>query len=197
MQMKLIPKLFLVAILLAVVPTVIAQVVPSAMQGGSIPIVTGGGYSNFTMDWGPGHRSHGITAWVDAYPFHGVVRNLGIEAEGRTSRWGNPVPSLREDTGQFGAIYSMSRFSMIHPYAKFLGGIGSMDFPPSTNAPNYTHDTFTVTSIAGGADFQLYQHIWIRGDYEYQWWHQVFGSTLTPNGITIGAHWDFRRSSAP
>jgi hypothetical protein len=197
MYTKLIPKLFLLMWLLAALPPAIAQVVPSAGEGGAIPIVTGGGYSNFSMDWGPGHRSSGITAWVDVYPFRGIIRDLGIEAEGRASRWGNPVPNLREDTAQMGGIYSLSRYSRIRPYGKFLMGIGSIDFPPFQNTPNYTHDTFTVTSTAGGADFQLYQHVWIRAEYQYQWWHHVFNDTLTPNGITVGAHWDFRKPSAP
>jgi len=197
MQMKLIPRLLPIALLLATLSPAMAQVSPAARQGGgSIPIVLGAGYSNFSMDWGPGHRSSGITAWVDLYPFPGIVRNLGIEAEGRTSQWGNPIPNLRQDTGQFGAIYSYSGFSRIHPYAKGLVGIGSMDFPPFKPTPNYKHDTFMVNSVAGGADFQAFQNLWIRADYEYQWWHNVFGGTFTPNGITVGAHWDFRSANS-
>jgi hypothetical protein len=196
--MKLFPKLFLLMLLLAEFSaTAFAQVAPSARDGGPIPVVLGGGYSNFSMDWGSGHRSSGITAWADVYPFHGIVRNLGIEGEGRASRWGNPIPNLREDTVQGGVIYSWSRYSRIRPYAKYLVGVGSIDFPASQSAPNYTHDTFTVTSIAVGADFQIHQHIWIRAEYQYQWWPGAFGHTLTPNGITAGAHWDFRRPSSP
>jgi hypothetical protein len=195
--MKLIPKLFLPMLLLAAFSPAFAQVLPSAREGGQLPIVTGTGYSNFSMDWGPGHRSSGITAWADIYPFPGIVRNLGIELEGRASRWGNPIPNLREDTAQAGAIYSWSRYPRIRPYAKYLAGIGSIDFPASKGTPNYTHDTYTVTSTGGGADLQIHDHIWIRGEYEYQWWHKYRNDTLTPSGITVGAHWDFRRTSAP
>jgi hypothetical protein len=195
--MKLFPRLLPVTLLLAALSPAFSQVSPAARSGGvsTIPLVVGAGYSNFTMDWGPGHRSSGITAWADLYPFPGIVKDLGIEAEGRTSQWGNPIAHLREDTFQGGLIYSYSRFSKIRPYAKGLAGIGSMDFPPFPVTPNYKHDTFTVNSISGGADFQAWQNLWLRADYQYQWWHSVFGGTFTPNGITVGAHWDFRYSN--
>ncbi len=196
MQMKLFPKLFVIALLLAAVSTVFAQVTPAARQGGSIPLVVGGGYSNFTMDWGPGSRSSGVSAWVDLYPFHGAIKDLGFEAEGRSSKWGNSIPNLRQDTGQLGAIYSLSRGRKVHPYGKFVAGVGSMDFPAFPAFPNYKHDTFLVTSAAGGADIHAYGHIWLRAEYQYQWWHNTFSSTTTPNGITVGAQWDFRKSNA-
>lgn len=72
---------------------------PASGGGQSARLTLGAGYSNFTMDWGPSHRSDGISAWLDYYPFDGAAKNLGIEAEGRTSQWRNPIPQLREDTG--------------------------------------------------------------------------------------------------
>jgi hypothetical protein len=196
MLMKHIPRLILLALLSAAVSSAFAQVNPAATSGGttSVPLVIGVGYSNFTMDWGPSHRSNGISAFVDLYPFPGAMKDLGLEAEGRASRWGNPVPNLREDTGQFGVIYSVSQVPRIHPFGKFLAGVGSMDFPAFATVPNYKHDTFAVTSMAGGADMQVYGHFYLRAEYQYQWWHNVFGPghTFTPNGITIGGVWDFR-----
>ena len=195
MNSKLIPRLFSIAVLLIAGSYGVSQVVPSARSGrGSVPLVVGGGYSNFTMDWGPGHRSNGIFAYIDLYPFPAILRNLGIEVEGRSSRWGNPVPNLREDTGMIGGIYSLSRWQRLHPYGKFLAGVGSMDFPATPSYPYYTHDTFSADATAGGADLQLYEGIWMRGEYQYQWWHNVFGpgKTFTPNGISVGLHYDFR-----
>jgi hypothetical protein len=195
MHMKLFPKLFLNALILVSVSPMFAQVTPSARQRGSVPLVVGVGFSNYSMDWGPGQRMNGITAWVDLYPLPGALRDLGFEIEGRDINYMRSVPNLREDTGLFGAIYSSSHFQKVHPYAKYLGGIGSMDFPPFPAAPFYTHDTFLVTTPGGGVEIQAYQHIWIRADYEYQMWHNVFGpDNSTPNGFTIGAQWDFRRS---
>ena len=47
----------------------------------------------------------------------------------------------------------------------------------------------------GGVEMQAYHHVWIRADYQYQMWHEVFGPyTSNPNGFTIGGQWDFRRS---
>jgi hypothetical protein len=159
-----------------------------------LPLVFGGGYSNFSMDWGPGHRSSGIYAYADVYPFPAFLHNVGIEVEGRSSRWGNPIPNLREDTGMGGAIYSYSHMERVRPYGKFLAGIGSMDFPPIPSLPKYSHDTVFVDAVAGGADVNLYQGIWLRGEYQFQWWHNVFGAgrTFTPNGLSVGLHYDFR-----
>jgi len=193
--MKLIPRLFSIAALSLASCYGFSQVAPAGQAGhGSLPLVAGGGFSNFTMDWGPGHRSNGIFAYVDVYPFPGMLRNLGIEAEGRTSRWGNPISNLRQDTGMAGAIYSYNNMQRIHPYGKFLVGIGSMDFPAFPGNPKYTHDTFLVDAGAGGAEFRLYEGIWLRGEYQYQWWHDAIGTgrTTTPNGLSIGIHYDFR-----
>jgi hypothetical protein len=197
MQMKLIPRLLFFALLVSAVSPLFAQVVPAAQQGASIPLVVGVGFSNYSMDWGPGQRMNGITAWVDLFPLPGVVKDLGFAVEGRDINYMRSIPNLREDTGQVGAIYSYSHFSKVHPYGKFLAGIGSMDFPAFPKIPNYHHDTFLVTTPGGGVDIQAYQHIWIRADYEYQMWHNVFGpNTSNPNGFTIGAQWDFRRSNS-
>ena len=194
MNTKTIPRLFCIVMLLMAASYGFSQVVPAAKSGrGSLPLVFGGGYSNFSMDWGPGHRSNGIYAYVDVYPFPAFLHDVGIELEGRSSRWGNPIPNLREDTGMIGGIYSYSHLQRIRPYGKFLAGIGSMDFPAFPSAPKYTHDTFFADAAAGGADVQLYEGIWVRGEYQYQWWHNVFGGhTYTPNGISVGLHYDFR-----
>ena len=198
MHMKPFPKLLSIALFLVAVAPAFAQVVPAGQQGGgggSLPIVVGSAYSNFTLDWGPGHRSSGMTAWIDVYPFPKFLRDVGLEGEARTSRWGNPIAGLREDTAQAGAIYSFSRWNKVHPYGKFLAGNGSMDFPAFPGNPNYKHDTFFVDSASGGAELKATGPLRIRAEYQYQWWHNVFtaGHTFAPNGITVGAQWDFRR----
>jgi hypothetical protein len=198
MLMKLIPRLFLVTLLSAAVSPAIAQVTPAATSGGgaSVPLVVGVGFSNFSMDWGPGQRMNGITAWVDLYPFPGAFKDLGFQAEGRDINYNRSIPNLREDTGQFGVIYNISHFRNIHPYGKFLAGVGSMDFPTFPNVPFYHHDTFLVTTPGAGVDLRAYNHLWIRTEYQYQFWHNAFGpDSSNPNGFTIGAQWDFRKSS--
>jgi opacity protein-like surface antigen len=97
---------------------------------------------------------------------------------------------MRQDTGLGGAIYDWNRYRKFRPYAKYLVGVGSIDFPPFGT---YSHDTFLVFAPGGGVEYRAWRHIWIRGDYEYQFWQHVFGPhDLTPTGFTIGASYDFR-----
>jgi opacity protein-like surface antigen len=186
-------KLIFAALLVAAVLPAHSQVTPAANQGG-VPIVVGAGFSDFSIDWGPGQRMEGISAWVDWYPnrLPAVLNGLGIEAEGRDIDFGRPasIPKMRQDTGVGGAIYDWNRFRNFRPYAKYLVGIGSIDFPP---AGTYSHDTFLVLSPGAGVEYRAWRHIWIRGDYEYQYWHHTFGlHDLNPNGFTVGASYDFR-----
>ena len=196
MRLKLPPKLILAALFVAAVFPLHSQVTPAARQG-SVPIVIGAGFSDFSLDWGPGKRMEGISAWVDWYPnrLPAVLNGLGIEAAGHDINYGLPAgfSRMRQDTGEAGPIYTWNRYRNFRPYVKYLLGIGSIDFPP---AGAYSHDTFLVLSPAGGVEYRAWGHIWIRGDYEYQFWHQSFGPhDLNPNGFTIGASYDFRPSA--
>ena len=139
----------------------------------------------------------GITAWVDVFPW-GMppkMHGLGVVAEGRDINFDRPsgVNNLRHFTGLIGPIYSLHHFKNVRPYAKFLMGIGSIDFPVTVGPPTYTHDTFLVFAPDGGMDFRIWKHLWARGDYEYQAWHHTFGShDLNPNGVSFGVLYDFR-----
>jgi hypothetical protein len=189
-------KLIFAVLLVAAVPPVYSQVSPAALQGG-VPIVIGAGFSDFSIDWGPGKRMEGISAWADWFPnqLPAALNGLGIEVEGRDIDFGRPAgfSKMRQDTGVGGAIYTWNRYRNFRPYAKYLFGIGSIEFPPSGT---YSHDTFLVLSPGAGAEYRAWRHIWIRGDYEYQYWHHTFGPhDLNPNGFTIGAAYDFRPSA--
>ena len=196
MRLKPTLKLAFIAVLVTMVMPVHSQVVPAASQGG-VPIVIGGGFSDYSIDWGPGKRMDGYSAWVDYYPYGlpSVLNGLGVEVEGHAIDFDRPaiISKMRQDTALGGPIYSWNRHRNFRPYVKFLVGVGSIDFPPPNSAPNYSHDTFSVYAPAGGLEYHLWQHIWIRGDYEYQFWHDTFGNTdLTPTGFTVGASYDFR-----
>ncbi len=193
MRLKPIFKLNFAALFVAAVLPVYSQVVPSANQGG-VPIVVGAGFSDFSIDWGPGVRMEGVSAWADWYPHRlpAVLNGLGIEGEGRDINYGRPadLSRMRQDTGLGGAIYTWNHHRNFRPYAKFLAGIGRLEFPP---AGTYSQDTFMVLAPGGGVEYRAWRHIWIRGDYEYQFWQQVLGPhDLTPAGFTIGASYDFR-----
>src|SRR5579859_6774073 len=189
---RLIPTLFLV---LAMFP-LHAQVRPAATQGG-IPVVVGIGGADYSIDWGPGKRMEGITAWADYYPW-GMppkIHGLGAEVEGRDLNFNRPsgLSKMRQDTALAGPVYQFSHWKNFRPVGKFLLGIGSIDFPANPKFPYYTHDTFFVTAAAGGMDVRVWHHMWARGDYEYQWWHHTFGpNDLNPNGASFGLVYDFR-----
>ena len=203
MHLKLVPRLIPTLLFaLAVVP-VCSQVRPAATEGGlsGVPVVVGLGGADFSIDWGPGKRMQGITAWVDVYPWGMPPKmyGLGIEAEGRDINFNRPtgLTKMRHDTGLIGPIYSLTHFKNVRPYAKYLMGIGSIDFPANPLFPYYTHDTFLVLAPGAGADFRLYKHLWARGDYEYQFWHHTWGNhDLNPNGVSFGISYDFRPSSS-
>jgi len=192
MRLMLTPKLIPAALFVAAVFPVHSQVAPTARQGG-VPIVVGAGFSDFSTDWGT-VRMEGISAWVDWYPNNlpAVLHGLGVEVEGHDINFGRPagLSRMRQDTAEGGAIYTWNRFRNFRPYVKYLAGVGSVDFP---REGNYSHDTFSVFSPGGGVEYRAWGHIWVRGDYEYQYWHHTFGPhDLNPNGFTIGASYDFR-----
>jgi hypothetical protein len=178
-----------------------SQVAPAATGGGSsLPLVVGGGISDFDLDYGHGRRMEGITAWVDWNFNHmpRVLRGIGIEAEGHDINLNRPasLSKMRQDTGLGGAIYHLQRHRNIDPYVKFVAGIGSIDFPPIGKAAEfYTHDTFDVFAPGGGVEYRVWRPVWVRVDYEYQFWHHTFGPhDLTPQGFTFGASYHFQHS---
>lgn len=185
---------FTVLVSAAVIP-IRAQAGPSAVQY-QIPVVFGAGESDFAIDWGNHNRMQGVTAWIDVYPpFPAIVHGLGVEVEGHDINFGRPavIPKMRQDTGLIGPMYDWDRYRNFHPYGKYLMGLGSIDFPPAPSAPNYSHDTFLVFAPGGGAQYRIWGNLWVRGDYEYQFWHHTFGNNdLNPNGFSIGASYDLR-----
>jgi opacity protein-like surface antigen len=191
-------RLVLATLFLAGAYSAFSQVVPSAREGG-LPLVVGAGVSDFSLDYGAGRRMEGVSAWADwnLYRMPSFLHGLGIEFEGRDIDIDRPssLSRMRQDTGEGGVIYTWRHYHNFHPYAKYLAGIGSIDFPPaSANQPLYTHKTNFVNSPGGGLEYRLFRNIWVRGDYEYQFWPNLFDrqTALNPNGVTIGASYDFR-----
>ena len=164
-----------------------AQVAPAESGGGSnLSVALGAGFSGFDTDYAPDHM-YGIAAYADV----DYGRWIGIEVEGRTIQW-NQFYNLREDTIAAGGRVRLGHYGRFIPYAKFLGGVGSIDFPGFTfHLPSYTHDTFAFYDAGGGLDYKLTQHIYLRGDYEYEWWPRWPRHGLTPHGFTIGANYRF------
>lgn len=173
-----------------------AQVTYSGEEG-KRPFTVGAGFSNFSDDWGVQNpRQDGITMWVD-WRLPSMPRfldGLGIEFEGRDLNYATPsyLPGHRMDTALGGPIYQIRRKGRIRPYGKYVMGIGSIDFP--SPGSTYNHDTRSVFEPGGGVDVRFFSHFSVRAEYDYQFWHAIFGPhDLNPNGITVGVVYDFGR----
>lgn len=165
-----------------------AQVVPETKRTG-IPLTVGVGYSNYATDWHG--RLEGPSLWLDWNLDHGpaLLRGLGVEAEARDLNYGRSTPNLRMDTVSGGAIYRWRHFDRFNPYAKFLVGYGSIDF--ISTVPNYKHDTRIVLGPGGGVEYRALGNLWVRGNYDYQFWPSFFNyHALNPNGLTVGVSYD-------
>jgi len=170
-----------------------AQVTHAGTEG-ELPLTVGSGWSNYSIDWGPGTRMDGITVWADwrfrALPSH--WKGLGVSVEGQYIAWNIPegLGQHKLESGLGGPSYQFQSWHRIRPYVKYLIGFGGMYFV--TEDPFYTHDTRVIYAPGGGADVRVWNKLALRIDYEYQYWPNLFrGHTSNPNGVTVGAVWDF------
>ena len=174
------------------------QIVSPAARERRLPIALGFGMSNFDLDWGSDkngeRRMAGITATLDTDLPHasGILKGFELEIEGRDINYFQPVglSSMRQSTILGGAVYSWPYSQRARPYAKYLWGLGSID---ASRVGPYRHDTQMVMAPGGGLECKVFGPLWVRGDYEYQFWPNFFGrGTLNPNGFTISTVYDFR-----
>jgi opacity protein-like surface antigen len=106
---------------------------------------------------------------------------------------------LREDVALAGVSYTSTRFRSLHPYAKFVSGLGNLDYMVSKTR-SY-HQTRTVTGIGGGLEYRVIRSIWLKCDYEYQYFPDFFlglpqkptSGSINPQGISVGAMYSFWR----
>jgi len=198
MRVHLIFRLTLAVILAAPTLPALAQAAPAAGANGGIPLSLGGGFSAYDVDWGSGLMEGG-TLWADwnlqtNYP---AVRGFSLEAELRDLSIGGSAtqPNLRQDTAAAGLKYACPHYKNVRPYFKVLGGGFSEDFYLA-NDPNYKHDTRGMAAIGVGADFHAGGPLWIRADYEYQFWEYLLHGYSEPNGLTIGFMYNFKGARA-
>jgi opacity protein-like surface antigen len=192
MLLCLASRIGIAAVLAAATVSAFSQVVPAATEGG-LPFSAGGGLSSYDVDWGHG-RMLGGTLWFDYTPgfVPTVLRGIGIEAEARDISFdrGTHTSNFRQDTAGGGPIYTWHHYRNFYPYGKALLEFGSIDF--QVGNPTYTHDTRTVLATGGGVETRVYHHVWVRADYEYQFWQTLIGGRLDPQGFTLGVKYDFR-----
>jgi opacity protein-like surface antigen len=186
-------KMFLAVLVVCLSIPAFSQVEPAAGHPGKgWPLSVGVAYSNFDTDWSG--RLSGTTVWADwnFYKLPPLLDGFGLEVEARDLSYGRTGadPKLRMDTIEGGVIYTTHFYHRFHPYGKFLFGNGSIDF--TSLDPHYSHDTREMYVPGGGADTRFYKSLWLRVNYEYQFWPNFFNHhTMNPNGVDIGVAYDF------
>lgn len=175
-----------------------SQVAPEAKQGGW-PLVVGVGFSDYYTEMFA-KRMEGTTVWTDWNIEHGpsFLRGFGVEAEARLLNFGQPQgQKLRQGTAGGGPVYTVRHFRNFYPYGKFLLDYAAMDHIKSPRLPPwYTGDTWTSYAWGGGVEYRARRGVWVRADYEYQFWRVKFfnpNSFLNPQGVTVGVSYDFSR----
>lgn len=191
-------KLILAAVVLAAGSPVFAQAVPASSSGGGWPLKVGVGFSDYDTDFFTNNRMEGLAAWLDWSFYRGpsISHGFGIEAEFRDIDYGQPArgPNYRQLTAGGGPIYTWGRGRRLHPYGKFLVDYAAMDHIVSPILPRtYTADKWAIFAPGGGLEYRAVGKVWVRADYEYQFWGvQWFDNHyLNPQGITVGVSYDF------
>jgi len=177
-----------------------AQAVSATTEEVEKPFAIGAGISGYTPGHWPG-RLYGGTLWLDYTPtwMPSLLQGIGIEAEARDLNYGRPSsqPNLRQDVVEGGVIYSWRHYRNLRPYGKFLAGYGNADY----GARVRSHDSRTITSLGGGVEVRAVRCVWVRADYEYQFWPDFFkhpyttqpAGQLNPEGFTLGVLYHFNR----
>lgn len=157
------------------------------------PFAVGAGASLFSPDFNKGLMM-GVNFWVDYRPqfIARHVAGLSVAAELRDLNYHRSASQtkLREDTYQGGFRYEWQRYENVRPYGRVMAGYGSISFPPTSSG--YEHDSRAITAFSGGADFRIEGNAWMRADYEYQIWPNLFSTGIHPQGVSVGVIYNFR-----
>jgi hypothetical protein len=165
-----------------------AQVAPAAYVAGR-PIGIGVGLSSYSLDYGPGRRMEGPVIRGSV----GVWRGFGVDVSARSLFMFTPAALTRMQQSTFlaGAYYEGPERFHVRPFARVAGGVGVIEFP--SRNPAYTRDSYTVYAPSGGVEVPVGQGLFVRGEYEYQFWKQYQGPRyLNPEGFTIGVTYYLR-----
>jgi hypothetical protein len=202
MRLDQIFKVELAAALLIVASPVFPQATQAAQSTGglALSLSVGAGASSYNVDWGHGEMQ-GATIWVDLRQSYepAFLRGIGIEGEYRDIRFGpsstQPV-NFRLLTAGGGVIYCWEKFRNIHPCGKVLTSFGGIDW--KTPNPHFQYTT-RVTAPGFGFEYRVLNSLWLRAEYEYQFWPDLETSrphsthVLNPEGVTIGASYSIGR----
>ena len=170
MILRLLSNLALAAAFIAAATPLVSQAVYHAEKS-TLDLSIGAGLSNFDPDfsqglppgnviregWGQG-RMTGGTVWADlGVPWNARwLRGLGFEGEYRTVLEGGSTgqSNIRESNLDGGATYTLRRWNIVRPYAKYLFGYGEVSFAPvpEANGTAYSQDSRGMNILGGGAE---------------------------------------------
>jgi hypothetical protein len=186
-------SLFSAALLMMSSGKLSAQVAPAAREGGR-PIGFSVGVSDYDVDYGPGRRMQGLVARGGIELFHGI----GVDGSARTIFMNTPpqLTRMQQNTFLGGVFYEVPYIWRIRPFARFAGGVGTIEFP--SRNPDYTRDTYSVFVPQGGIEYPITRRVFARAEYEYQFWSDYHGPHyLNPNGWTVGVSYYLRDRRMP
>lgn len=200
MQLKLYLGMILSALFFCTLSCSFAQSAPAASEQ-KFPLAAGVGFSGYNPDFNGGHLLGG-TLWIDySLPYMPwFLHGIGIAGEARDVRYGRSASlapyDLRQNEAEGGVNYSWRHYSNFRPYGKILFGYGNTEYGLTTDRHN---DSRTIGAVGGGLDYRIFRRVWLRGDYEYQFWPDFFkhpnttipAGQLNPQGFTIGAMYHF------
>lgn len=192
-------KSLIAIFLLTATAPLFSQTIESARENGPQQWTIGSGVSYFTPDYGPG-RMAGETLWIDnsLNRIPSFLSGLSVDFEARDLSFARSTnePVTRVDTAAGGAMYKWNHFRGVTPYGKFTAGLGNVDYLSAGD--NRRHQDRTITGMGGGCDIRAFRAIWVRADYEYDYWPNFWytkaaspGAPLNPQGLTIGGVYHF------
>jgi hypothetical protein len=196
-------KLCLLALSLFASTTLFAQVQPSAELGGGGTAQIGAEITTFNPDWGCLHSSAfscwthqlvGISPYMDSRQI--MFSRTAVEAQARFLHWRGPS-NVTESSYMMGPRVGLFRYRQISLNAKLMLGRAHITVPPKhAGTGNYF-----AYAPGGLLEYRLNRRLFIRGDYEYQFWPTWKGihtatsdgtGALTPNGLSLGVSYALR-----
>jgi opacity protein-like surface antigen len=188
-------KLMFIGLLLAIAIPAFPQAKPAAEMRNP-QLLVGAGFTDFANGMN-NDRTFSSAEWIDWKPNIGpsLVKSLGIEAEYRRYNYQEfGSHQLTQSTFGGGPIYTIQRWPNIRPYGKFLVNYAQMNYwTPSKIAES----SWITWAPGGGVEYRAWGNLWVREDYEYQFWKinikKGDDHYLNPNGFTIGIAYDLGR----
>ena len=146
------------------------------------------GYADYTES-----RFNGIGAYADLDFHHG----LGVEVEYHHITDLDDNYLIYQTSYEVGGRYSR-HYGRLQPYAKFMVGRGTFNFPAPRPNPDYNYN-YNLYAFGIGADIRVTRRINVRVEDEFQKWLPGSGpaAAFIPNGLspnlpTFGIAYHFR-----